>query len=151
MSTPTLFDTIQHWLQDAVNDATAGYASRIERLEGRIQTQNDQINMLYQAGQDTAVRVAVLEARAAGLDDLHQAHAKLARDVYAMLVPQTMDADTLLQKLRGAENWHDAVADEVFGSPAFTTALDEEVFEGHKLDEAVKAVVNDLDFKVSVR
>lgn len=151
MSTPTLFDTIQHWLQGAVNDATAGYASRIERLEDRIQTQNDQINLLCQAGQDLAGRVAVLEARAAGLDDLWRAHNKLSRDVQAMLVPQTMDADTLLQKLRGAENWHDAITDDVLGSPAFTTALNEEVFEGHKLDEAVKAIVGDLDFKVSVR
>ena len=34
------------WLQHQINNGTAGYGSRIERLEDRIQKQNEQINDL---------------------------------------------------------------------------------------------------------
>lgn len=120
-----LFDLFQRWLQGEINAAVAGHASRIERLEERLQAQ------------DT------------GLKTLQDAHLKLRDHVQAMLVPATMDADALLAKIRDAEDWEEALQD-VLGTHAFAEAINEDVFD-RTFDSKVKEAVQDLRFEVSVR
>lgn len=126
MSTPSLFDAFEVWLQGQINTAVAGHASRIERLEERLQTQDGYTKHLEET-----------------ID-------KLAKRVQAMLVPQTMDADTLLEKLRNAEEWLEVLTGDVLNSSAFTEAVNETVFD-RTFDEKIKDCINDLRFEVTVR
>lgn len=118
----TLFNTFEVWLQGRINTCVAGHASRIERLEERI-------------------------------EDLSRAVNVQADRVQKMLVPETMDADALLNKLRGAIDWVEAAPmDELVGSSEFREAIREEVFEGRALTEAVIEIIqDDIRFDVSVK
>lgn len=118
-STGGLADLFRFWLQGQINAAVAGHASRIERLEERLQTQ------------DAAIKA-------------------LAKHVQAMLVPQTMCADDLLEKLRNAEEWLEVLTGDVLNSSAFTEAVNETVFD-RTFDEKIKDCINDLRFEVTVR
>lgn len=80
---------------------------------------------------------------------LHEAHNKLASKVQTMLVPETLCADDLLEKVCSSENWGEAVA-ECYREVAFEDAVND-VVSGKELKEMVKDIVNDLRFDVSVR
>lgn len=134
-SSNNLFNTFEVWLQSRINTCVGGHESRIARLEERIQTQAHEISTL------------------------HEVHNKLAERVQAMLVPQTMDADALLTKIRSSSDWAQALA-EVTDMRAFDRALENAVDEAlnqsrlvtmSEVTEAINDSFNDNAFSDSVK
>jgi len=174
-----LTDVLQHWLQGEINTCVAGHQSRIDHLEARVEALAHVIDRQAQLIEDQraafkelhkelhkGLHPACMENFFANLEEcarvgslqrllgsefniLHEAHNQLANKVQAMLVPETMCADALLDKVCNSENWSDAVAG-CYTDSAFEEAVND-VVSGRELKQMVRDIVNDLRFDVSVR
>lgn len=148
-STPNLFDTFEIWLQGRINTCVGGLTSRLEYTEDCASGLLQRIDALEKLAVDQAHEISML----------HEVLNKLAERVQAMLVPQTMDADALLTKIRSSSDWAQALA-EVTDMRAFDRALENAVGEAinqsrlvtmSDVTEVINDSFNDSGFADSVK
>lgn len=106
-------DAFEHWLQGRINTCVDGHASRITRLEDRIQTQDAQIKEL------SAKLEGVTNPPSSNPE---QFDASMERWV------EYGNADVILRAMKNSTEWEDAIG-SVYGTTEFDDAVKEAVVQ----------------------
>lgn len=143
-----LTDVLQHWLQGEINSCVAGHQSRIDHLEQRIEALAHVIDCQSRLIEGQHEALKELYERVTSLETSNERSTAYLR-VKAMLEPESMCADDLLKKICESEKWRD-VLNDIYSDSAFVDAVNDAVTD-RDLRSMVRAIINDLNFDVSVR